>query len=393
MRTIIHFDLDAFYCAVEELRDPALRGVPFAVGGRPDERGVVASCSYAARQCGVRSAMPMARAVALCPHLIVVPGRHAAYHAASVEVMARVRALTPQVEQISIDEAFLDVSDLPAPGAEVAAQLQATIRAELGLPCSLGVATNKLVAKIATDVGKAGARGPAAPCAICVVPPGEEAAFMAPLPAGMLWGVGPKTAARLAEMNVHTIGDLARLPEAELARLFGKRGHELFHHARGLDDREIVTAHETKSISREVTFARDVRDGALLRRTLHEQAAEVARDLRAEGLSGATVKLKLRWPDFTTLTRQATLPEATDDAAVITAQAVRLLEQAWTPGRPVRLIGVGVSGLGVPVRQLTLWDALAAAQAEEKHQRVTAALDELRARFGDDVIRRGPGSE
>lgn len=388
-RTIIHFDLDAFFCAVEEQRDPSLRRVAFAVGGRPGERGVVASCSYAARQFGVRSAMPMTRALALCPGLIVVPGRHSAYRAASAEVMTRVRAVTAQVEQLSIDEAFLDVSNLPSPGFEIAARLQATIRDELGLPCSLGVATNKLVAKIATDVGKSAARGPDAPRAICVVPPGDEAAFLAPLPADALWGVGPKTAARLAELGLRTIGDIAHRPEAELVQLFGQRGYELARHARGLDDREIVTTHETKSVSREATFARDVRDGAVLRETLHEQAARVARDLRQEGLCGATVKLKLRWPDFTTLTRQITLPEPTDDATLIAAQAVRLLEQTWKAGHPVRLIGVGVSSLGVPVRQLTLWDAVAAAQAEEKRKRVEAALEELRVRFGEDVVRRG----
>ena len=388
-RTIIHFDLDAFFCAVEEQRDASLRGVAFAVGGRPGERGVVASCSYAARQFGVRSAMPMTRALALCPGLIVVPGYHAAYRVASAEVMTRVRAVTEQVEQLSIDEAFLDVSNLPSPGAEIAARLQATIRNELGLPCSLGVATNKLVAKIATDVGKSAARGPDAPRAICVVPPGEEAAFLAPLPAAALWGVGPKTAARLAELGLRTIGDIARRPEAELVQLFGKRGYELARHARGLDESEIVTTHETKSVSREVTFTRDVRDGAVLRQTLHEQATKVARDLRHEGLCGATIKLKLRWPDFTTLTRQATLGEPTDDAAVIAGEAVRLFEQTWHAGRPVRLIGVGVSGLGIPIRQLTLWDALAAARAEEKRKKVETALEHLRARFGEDVVRLG----
>ncbi len=208
---IMHLDLDAFFCAVEEQRDASLVGKPFAVGGKPSERGVVASCSYAARQSGVHSAMPMARAVKLCPGLLVVPARHGVYSAVSRQVMARLHNLTGLVEQISIDEAFMDVSDLPEPGLVLAQRLQATIREELSLPCSIGVATNKLVAKMATDVGKASRRGGQPPNAIQVVPPGQEAAFLAPLPIQALWGVGPKTAARLNELGVRTVGDLANL--------------------------------------------------------------------------------------------------------------------------------------------------------------------------------------
>jgi DNA polymerase-4 len=385
-RTIIHLDLDAFFCAVEEQRDGSLRGRPFAVGGRPEQRGVVSSCSYAARQFGVRSAMPMARAIALCPDLLVVPSHFAAYRAASSQVMARLRALTPLVEQISIDEAFLDASALSATGAALAARLQATIRDELGLPCSLGVASNKLVAKIATDVGKSAARSGGSPNAICEVPPGEEAAFLAPLPALALWGVGPKTAERLAGLGIHTIGGIAGWPEDDLVRRFGKHGHDLARHARGIDDRPIVTSHAAKSISQETTFAQDVRDGTALRRTLQQQAADLGRKLRREHLSCVTVKLKLRWPDFTTLTRQATLAEPTDQEAEISAVALRLFEQVWESGRAVRLIGVGVSGLGAPPRQLGLWDAEPA--DAEQQRRVQAAIAALRERFGAGVVRR-----
>jgi DNA polymerase-4 len=230
-RKILHLDLDAFFCAVEELRNPALQGKPFAVGGQPHERGVVASCSYAARRCGVRSAMPMARALRLCPELIIVSSRHGLYGDVSESVMERVRNLTPFVEQVSIDEAFMDVSELTEEAETIAQRLQITIRSDLNLPCSLGVASNKLVAKIANDVGKiaavknVGHSGP--PNAITVVPPGQEADFLAPLPVEMLWGVGPKTAARLAELNILTIGDLARWPDDELVRRFGKNGHDL----------------------------------------------------------------------------------------------------------------------------------------------------------------------
>jgi DNA polymerase-4 len=300
--------------------------------------------------------------------------------------MARLHDLTPLVEQISIDEAFLDVSELGSPGADLAERLQAAIRDELGLPCSLGVASNKLVAKIATDVGKSAARGGGSPNAICVVPPGQEAAFLAPLPTHALWGVGPKTAERLAGMGIHTIGQIAAWPEEDLARRFGKHGHDLAHHARGLDERPIVTSHAAKSISQETTFAQDVHDGTQLRQTIAGQAAEVARKLQRERLVCTTVKLKLRWPDFTTLTRQATLHEPTDQAGAIGDTALKLFEQVWRGGRPVRLLGVGVSGLGAPPRQLSLWDAQPA--DAEQQRRVQAALAALRERFGPGVVRR-----
>ncbi len=383
---ILHLDLDAFFCAVEELRDPALRGQPFAVGGRPDERGVVASCSYAARRVGVRSAMPMARAVKLCPLLIIIPARHKAYHEVSEQVMARLHALTPLVEQISIDEAFLDLTDLPDPGEVLARQLQAAIRDGLGLPCSLGVATNKLVAKIATEVGKAAARTEASPNAITVVPPGQEAAFLAPLPVEMLWGVGPKTAARLAALKLHTIGDVARWPESDLARRFGKTGREFALRARGVDDRPVVTLRVAKSISQETTFTRDVSQGDALRLTLREQSEGVGRQLRQEELLGATVRLKLRWADFTTLTRQMRLSQATDRDDVICAAALQLFDKVWRAGRPVRLLGVGVADLGPPprVEQLSLWD-----DGSEKQKRLQTAVDALRERFGEQSVRRG----
>ena len=389
-RKILHLDLDAFFCAVEEQHDPALCGKPFAVGGRPEGRGVVSSCSYAARRFGVRSAMPMGRAKRLCPALIIVPPRHRIYEEVSQQVMERLGRITPLFEQVSIDEAFLDVSDLPEAGETIARRLQAQIRAEFGLPCSLGVATNKLVAKIATDVGKKAAlserlrssKGP--PNAITVAPPGEEAAFLAPLPTEMLWGVGPKTAARLADLGIHTIGDIAAWPEDDLIHRFGENGRDLARHARGLDDRPVITKHGIKSISQETTFARDLGDDAALGRTLRELSAQVGRRLRKENLAGTSVKLKLRWPDFTTLTRQMTLPQPTDLDEKIAETALALLTKVRPKGRAVRLIGVGVSRLGPPLRQLGLWE-----QDAEKSRRLQAAVDELRQRYGEKVIQRG----
>ncbi len=382
--TILHLDLDAFFCAVEETQNPRLRGKAFAVGGRPDERGVVASCSYAARQYGIHSAMPMARAVRLCPGLLIVPGRHRVYSEVSRQVMARLHAVAPELEQISIDEAFLDISGLGEPPAVLAHRLQDQIRDELGLPCSIGIASNKMVAKIATEVGKKSARGAGPPFALTIVPEGQEASFLAPLPADLLWGVGPKTSARLTELGINTIGDIARWPEADLIRLFGENGRDLAQHAHGIDRRPIVTEHETKSISQETTFSRDVRDDKALENTLKELAAEVARNLRKSGLAGSTIKLKIRWPDFTTLTRQTTLQQRTDQMVEITKTAIELLHAVRKPGQPVRLIGVAVSGLGEPLRQLSLWDT-----KSEKARQLDEAIEELKQKFGQNVIRHG----
>lgn len=382
VRKIIHLDLDAFFCAVEELHEPSLRGKAFAVGGRPEHRGVVASCSYAARRFGIHSAMPMSQALRLYPSLVVVPSRHGEYSAMSRRVMAILHALTPRVEQISIDEAFLDLSDHSEEAAPLARQLQQKIRRELRLPCSLGVATNKLVAKIANNVGKAAARGDAPPSALLVVPPGEEAEFLAPLPADALWGVGPKTAERFHALGIHTIGDIARWPESDLVRRFGKNGLDLARHARGLDDRPIETERERKSISQETTFVRDVADAAMLRKTLAEQGEDVAATLRRQQLMGVTVKLKIRWSDFTTLTRQTTLSAPTDDGALIVATANTLLDKVWE-GQPVRLIGVGIGGLSDDTRQLSLWEA-----PDERTERLYLAVKELRKRYGDSAIRR-----
>lgn len=355
-RKILHLDLDAFFCAVEERRTPSLRGKPFAVGGRPEERGVVASCSYPARKFGVRSAMPMSQAVRLCPNLQIVSKNFEDYKAASREVMDILHGLTPWVEQLSIDEAFLDVSDLPDSAEDIAQGLRAKINTECDLPCSLGVASNKLVAKIANNIGKTHSDGSAPPNAILVVPAGAEAAFLAPLSVQELWGVGPKTAEILASMEVYTIGDLTRIPETELVRRFGKHGAEMYQRARGIDTRPVETDYETKSISREITYDRDVSNRDVLIQTLREMSEEVGLALRKENLKGHTVKIKLRWSDFTTLTRQMKLLQPTDNEAVIFAHALELLEKNWPRGKPVRLLGVGISGFDHPFLQLSLWE-------------------------------------
>jgi DNA polymerase-4 len=389
-RTILHLDLDAFFCAVEELRDPGLRGKAFAVGGRPEERGVVASCSYAARAMGVHSAMPMSQALRLCPSLLIVSSGRGRYSEKSGQVMNRLNNLAPLVEQISIDEAFVDISDIRAPAHQIAENLQRQIINELGLPCSVGVATNKLVAKIATETGKKANRAadsfglPGYPCGLTIVPPGTEAQFLAGLPVSMLWGVGPKTEKRLAELGVHRIGELAALGENTLAGLFGENGRDLARHALGQDDRPVVTEHAAKSVSQETTFARDISDDHLLEDTLRELSASVGHSLRSENLAGTTIKLKLRWPDFTTLTRQATLASPTNLDEEIFHTARELLHKNREKGRPVRLIGVGLSKLGPPIRQMELWG-----QENEKARKLQEALDSLQARYGRKVVDRG----
>ena len=386
-RTILHVDLDAFYCSVEETQNPELIGKPFAVGGKPNERGVVASCSYAARAMGVRSAMPMSRAVQLCRELLIVPGRHKLYEEYSESVMEKLRDLTPLVEQISIDEAFLDISDIREDPVRLALDLQADIRVDLQLPSSVGIASNKLVAKIATEVGKKSSkRKNEPPFGFTVVPAGDEAKFLAPLPADMLWGVGPKTFARLTELGIYTIGDIANWPEKELVNLFGENGRDLWHHAQGIDNRPIVTEYETKSVSQETTYNVDVRDEQTLENTLREQSRDVARQLRKNDLAGKTVKLKIRWSDFTTLSRQTTLPTSTDNEDEIFHTAVKLMKAVRKPNQAVRLIGVGISGIGAPVRQLSLWD-----EGGEKSRKVQEVVDQLQEKYGKGAIHKGDG--
>ncbi|MCJ7513710.1 MAG: DNA polymerase IV, partial [Anaerolineales bacterium] len=316
-RKILHVDLDAFFCSVEALLDPALASRPFAVGGRPDERGVISSASYAARAWGVRSAMPTAQALRLCPELVLVRARHHVYGDYSERVMAILREAAPVVEQLSIDEAFLDVSDDARSGTAIAATLKAEIRESHGLPTSWGIASNKLVAKIATEVGK--------PDGLVAVPQGEEAAFLAPLPVQMLWGVGPKTTQILVAEGIAAIGDLAGWPPDRLTALFGERGPELASSALGVDSRRVVAEHQPKSLSAERTFARDIRARQALEAVLVELVGEVGQRLREQELVGATVRLKLRWSDFTTILRQASLPQPTSLDQEILAAARSLL--------------------------------------------------------------------
>ena len=384
-RKILHLDLDAFFCAVEEQLNPDLRGKAIAVGGQPDQRGVVASASYPARAYGVRSAMPTAQALRLCPHLILVGSRHGVYGERSREVMAILRETAPDVEKLSIDEAFLDVTILPEPIDETARKLRHRINAELDLPCSLGGATNKLIAKTANTVGKADKPKHAPPNAITIVAPGNEAAFLAPLPIRSLWGVGPKTAETLADLGLQTIGDAAKWSETALTARLGKLGADIWRRAQGIDSRPVHGGGQAKSISKEVTFPEDIEDEARLLLALRRLSDGVGRSARKAGLAGATVKLKLRYGDFSTPTRQKTLDYATDSDIEIYACAERLLQQLWDAKTPVRLIGVGLSGFAEPTRQLGMFAQDESLPIRSEFQ---SALDRLRDKYGEKTIRR-----
>jgi nucleotidyltransferase/DNA polymerase involved in DNA repair len=340
-RAILHLDMDAFYAAVEQRDRPELRGKPVIVGADPRGgrgRGVVSTCSYEARRFGVSSAMPISQAYRLCPQGLYVPVDMAKYIGVSKQVMAVLRDVTDLVEPLSIDEAFLDVTGRRralGDGEAIARLLKQRIRESTRLTASVGVATCKLVAKIASDLRK--------PDGLVVVPPGHEAAFLAPLPVRKLWGVGPKMEEQLVKAGLHTIGDLAALDPARLTRRLGTHGLDLQRLARGEDDRPVAAEpHEAKSIGQEHTYEKDTADRARLRATLLELADGVARRLRQAGLRARTVTLKYRDEDFATLTRAHTLDAPSDAGQRIFATACELFERVHGRRR-VRLLGIYAS--------------------------------------------------
>ena len=353
MRHIIHADLDAFYATVEQLDNPELRGKPVLVGGRPESRGVVATASYEARPFGVRSAMPMRTAVRLCPQGIIVRPRFTRYREMSRQVMEIFREFTELIEPLSLDEAYLDISEAvdEAEGRwplGVALELKRRVKAETGLTVSVGVSVSKAVSKIASDLDK--------PDGLVVVPPGDQAEFLAPLPVGKLWGIGPKTAERLMAEGVDTIGALAVQSPDWFTRVFGQRAEGVRLRSVGLDDEPVHTERITKSVSSETTFPDDLGDTKELRRVLEELAGGVAESLERKGLRGRTVTVKMRLADFTTFTRQSTLASPSNEPGPVRDLAWRLLSAELTTGRTFRLLGVGVSNFAEPdeVRQLPL---------------------------------------
>jgi DNA polymerase-4 len=375
--TIIHVDLDAFFAAVEQRDRPELRGKPVIVGGDPRSRGVVSTCSYEARKFGVHSAMPLRTALQLCPQGVFVPVDGAKYQRVSREVMTVLRRFTPAVEQVSIDEAFLDVAGSEAlfgEAPEIGRRIKAEVVAATGLTVSVGVATNKLIAKVGSDLRK--------PDGLVVVPPGEEAAFLAPLDIRRLWGIGPKTAERLHGLGIRTIGELAALPIETLARALGDHGATLHDRALGIDSDPVTGGgQEAKSVSHETTFAIDVTDIEEIERTLLALTEGVSARLRAAGLRAGTIAVKVRDSQFRTITRQRSLPEPSDLTDTIWRAALDLARPE-VRGKRIRLLGVSATQLGAP-EQISMFEVV-----DQKQRRVVDATDAVRRRFGDHAVTR-----
>jgi DNA polymerase-4 len=374
-RIIAHVDMDAFYASVEQRDRPALRGRPVIVGADPRGRGVVSAASYEARRFGVRSAMPIGEAARLCPHAAFLPVDMERYQAVSAQVMAILGDFSPLVEALSVDEAFLDLTGterlLGAP-VETVHRIKARIRAETGLTASAGLAPNKFLAKVASDLRK--------PDGLVVVAPGREAAFLAPLPVERIWGVGQRMADALAALGVRSIGQLQRMPRATLVARFGAQGGHLHDLALGRDDRPVEPWSAAKSVGAETTFGQDCRDPAVLRVTLRGHAERVARQLREAGLSASRVTLKLRFGDFRTVTR-ARSGDPTQDGLELFRRALDLLERERVAD-PIRLIGLSASALGPGgTGQLPLLDPAAV-----RRERLAHAIDALTDRFGRDAV-------
>jgi len=358
MPTIMHVDLDAFFCAVEQRRRPMLAGRPFVVAGRSHERGVVATASYAARAYGIRAGTPTAKALRACPDLIVVPPDYPAYMEAAEAVMALLRRVTPQVEQASIDEAYADISACDADALQVARHLQHAVASELQLSISCGIASNKLVAKAATDRAKTLARSGQMPHAIYVVPAGQEAAFLAPLPVDTLCGIGPKTTRRLHELGIGTLGELGWQRCSDVQAQFpARQAAELIRWARGIDERPLQQARPAKSLSHETTFLRDVTDRAVVVGTLLALAQALAHRLSHKHLRCWVVHCRIRWDMHHAVAKQTRLTRATHQAAEIFVAACHVLDDLWDGQRSIRLVGVGVAQLGTYPEQLGFWDS------------------------------------
>jgi len=381
-RAILHVDMDAFFASVEQLDHPEWRGKPLVVGGSPDSRGVISAASYEARRYGVHSAMPAARAVKLLPpDAIWARGSYERYGEMSRAVFEILERQSPHVQAASIDEAYLDVS----PGAtgedpvEVARRIQHEVDG-LGITCSIGVAATKTVAKIASDHDK--------PHGITIVRPGEEAAFLSPLPVRAMPGIGGKTAERLEALGIRTLGQLAELDDVTALHVLGSYGVSLVRRAGGQDTSEVHGRERAKSLSKERTFGKDVAEASEAEDALRRLAEEVGVRLRRKGMAGRTVTVKLRYADFTTRTVQRTLPHPTDLESEFFPVARELLYSVWSPGTGLRLLGVGLSGFDPDAEQLGLFAP--PSPVDEARQRALAeGLDKVRERFGTDAVEKG----
>jgi len=387
LASIVHVDMDAFFVSVELLDQPELRGKPVVVGG-DGERGVVAAASYEARSFGIHSAMSSVQARRLCPHAIFLRGRYERYSEVSANVMAIFREVTPLVEPLSLDEAFLDVSGalrLLGEAPVIARALRQRVLDEQGLTCSVGVASTKFVAKLATGAAKpkASEKGPQFGSGVFVVQPDETLGFLRPLPVESLWGVGPATLAKLHRIGVLTIADLADLPEENVVAVLGRsQGRHLHSLSNGHDERSVEPDRAMKSIGHEETFAHDHHLRSTLDRELVQFADAVASRLRAQGLVARTIQLKVRFGDFTTITRSTTLAVSVDDSHSLLEAGRQLLELV-DPAQGVRLLGLSVSGLSSDSSKQLTFDEATSGPGWQEADRM---IDEIRARFGDDAI-------
>jgi len=376
---IIHCDLDAFYAAVEQKDNPALKGQPVIVGGVGDSRGVVSTCSYEARKFGVRSAMPTAQARRLCPHGIFLPVRMNRYLEVSRQVFVILSDYTPLIEPLSIDEAFLDVSgtqNLFGSPEDIGREIKLRVKSELGLTISVGISYNKFLAKLASDLEK--------PDGLCVIPHEKALEILRPLPVTRLWGVGEKARQALEHLGLITIGDIQDLPPGWLMERMGPSGQHYWELARGIDRRQVITHEERKSIGRETTFPDDVDDMLLLQRTINAFAAELCRKLRREKLYCSTVTLKLRYNSFKTVSRSKTIAPSHADM-VIDEAAQELLRMSYSGSPPLRLIGLSLGKLSA----VPDWEQGDLFAETSKYEKLDMLMDQICQRFGSQVIRRG----
>ena len=381
-RRILHLDMDAFFAAVEQLDFPQYRGKPVIVGADPkggSGRGVVATASYEARKYGVHSALPISLAYQRCPHAVYLRGRYERYSEISRQLIATLNEFTPVIEKISIDEAFLDITKslaLFGSAEKIGRQIKKRIYDDLGLVASIGIAPNKFLAKVASDLEK--------PDGFVVVKEGEEKEFLKSLPISRLWGVGKKTEAALKQMDIETIGQIAHMPEQDLSRRFGKWGSALWRLANGIDHRSVKPWETQKSISQETTFDEDTGDEEAIHKTLLGLAESLSRLMRKSKLKGRTVTLKIRLEDFSTFTRSKTLSDFVDSSQILKGVAIGLYKKFNKKNMKVRLLGIGVSQLNsVSGEQLGLFDQEAPLDAK-----MTKLLDSLQDKYGEGAVKR-----
>ncbi len=381
-RCIFHIDLDAFFVSVEQVFAPELKGKPVIVGGDPERRGVVASASYEARPFGIHAGMPLSRAHRLCPQAIFIQANILRYKDASTKFMRILADFSPSIEPLGLDEAYLDVTGCEEPYGspqKLALAIKERIHKELNLTASVGIATCKVVAKIASALCK--------PAGSLEITPGEERNFLNPLPVAKLPGVGEKTEQALREMGVSTIGELAALPLEVVKKHFGKFGIVIHSHANGIDDRRVEAPGEPKSISQQVTFAKDTLEQHFLEVNLKRLCQEVGERLRRQDKRATCVTIRLRYADFGTITRQTTLRQASNTNQVIYTTALQLLNEALAEKRkPLRLIGVKVSNLAGKEKQLRMFDP-----KREKAESLDKAVDQIRRKYGPSAIKTGKG--